>query len=813
MTQPSAPAFSRLSAGTSKASLLPHVALSVFFLLFYLLLNRPEIILVSKLGFTTWYPATGLIFALMLGISPWYAILVCVADSLAGALLYHQPVFSFSGLAAPVFASGFYGLAAVVLRNRLPIHLGLARGVDVLRYTVVTLLAAIGSTACGVLALVLDHTIALSDYWRSAAGWFIGDEVALLAVAPFLLIHVLPAVRKKLYSRPVSATPPSPRSELTVASLAEGLGQIIAILGVLWIMFGQLFAPYELFYLCFVPIVWVAMRNGIRRVVVAILALDFGIVAALHFFPANPSVVAKVGLLMLVVSATGMILGSAVSERQHIRGELNQRTVYLNSLTENSPFGIVVLDRAGRVELCNLAFENLFGFSRAELVGNKLASLIPDPEPGSPLELSPQLYNGKSIHGDTRRIRRDGTPIHVEIRAVPLIIDGQVRGSYALYEDISGAVKAAHEKAEQQNLLHGVVSELQSRTDEMTQLIDLSGLLQCCAGLDEAYTIITQFGVKLFSQRSSGSLSIFKSSRNLLELASSWGPASDAPPTFAPESCWALRRGKPHWSRNTADGLICPHLKSHLGSEHALCVPMVAQGDTIGVLQLHLAADAEPNSTEQNNETALERIASSAAGQIALSIASLRLRAALKDQSIRDPLTGLYNRRFMQEYLDRELPRARRSNRSLAVVFVDLDHFKRFNDSFGHEAGDSVLQVFAKALTTHFRDSDVICRYGGEEFALVLPDSPSVQAEIRVNALREEIKKMSFTHRDTKLGSVTLSAGIASFPTNGHTAEELFRVADRCLYESKRQGRDRVTLPQQDPAPELTTASNSKSST
>ncbi len=123
------------------------------------------------------------------------------------------------------------------------------------------------------------------------------------------------------------------------------------------------------------------------------------------------------------------------------------------------------------------------------------------------------------------------------------------------------------------------------------------------------------------------------------------------------------------------------------------------------------------------------------------------------------------------------------------------------------------MQVFAKALTTHFRDSDVICRYGGEEFALVLPDSPLVQAEIRVNGLREEIKKMSFTHRDTKLGSVTLSAGIASFPTNGHTAEELFRVADRCLYESKRQGRDRVTLPQQDPAPELTTVSNSKSST
>jgi diguanylate cyclase (GGDEF)-like protein/PAS domain S-box-containing protein len=462
--------------------------------------------------------------------------------------------------------------------------------------------------------------------------------------------------------------------------------------------------------------------------------------------------------------------------------------------------------------LCNLAFENLFGFTRAELVGDKLATLLPDPQAGDPLELSPQLYNGKSVHGNTQRVSRDGSLIHVEIRAVPLVIDGQVCGSYALYEDISGDVKAAHEKAEQQNLLQGVVSELQSRTNEMTLLIDLSGLLQCCAGLDEAYTIITQFGARLFSERSSGSLSVFKSSRNVLEMAASWGTATNAPPTFVPDSCWALRRGKPHWSRNAPDGLVCPHLKNHLGPEHALCVPMVAQGDTIGVLQLHLAAAPESHSSDKNYETALERIASSAAGQIALSIASLRLRAALKDQSIRDPLTGLYNRRFMQEYLERELPRARRANRSLAVVFIDLDHFKRFNDSFGHEAGDSVLQVFAKALTTHFRDSDVICRYGGEEFALVLPDSPLAQAELRVSGLREEVKKMIFTHRDTKLGSVTLSAGIAAFPTNGHTAEELFRVADHCLYESKRQGRDRVTLPSQDAAMELTTVSNLKSS-
>jgi PAS domain-containing protein len=156
--------------------------------------------------------------------------------------------------------------------------------------------------------------------------------------------------------------------------MVEGVAQAMAIVGVLWIMFGRTLAAYELLYLCFVPILWAAMRNGIERATIAILMLDFGIVAALYFYPAAPSVIAKAGLLMLVVSATGLIVGSAVSERQHIGNELKERTVYLDSLTANSPFGIVTLDRAGRVELYNRAFAELFGYQRIDLVGKVLDS-------------------------------------------------------------------------------------------------------------------------------------------------------------------------------------------------------------------------------------------------------------------------------------------------------------------------------------------------------------------------------------------------------------------------------------------------------
>ena len=521
------------------------------------------------------------------------------------------------------------------------------------------------------------------------------------------------------------------------------------------------------------------------------LLLDFGIVAALHFYPAAPSVVAKAGLLMLVVSATGLIVGSAVSERQHIGKELKQRTVYLDSLTANSPFGIVALDQAGKVELYNRAFAELFGFERIDLVGKKLDSLIYGNQIEDRLELSPRVYEGQSVQSTARRKRNDESLVDVEIHVVPLIIDGKVRGSYALYQDISDVLQAAQERNEQGNTLKRSIAELQSRTNEMTLLIELSAMLQCCNSLDEAYSVVSQFGEKLFSVHNSGSLSVFKSSRNVLELAAGWGTSGNIAMTFSPDNCWALRRGKPHWSSTSSAGLVCNHLKDNLVVDRVLCIPMVAQGDTIGVLQLQVASGSESKLLDENIQITLERVASSAAGQIALSIASLKLREALKDQSIRDPLTGLYNRRFMHDFLERELLRARRTNRSFAVMFIDLDHFKRFNDSFGHDAGDFVLQSFTKLLTSHFRGSDIICRYGGEEFALVLPDSSLNDAELRADDLRSKVRQLAISHRETALGPITCSVGIAEFPEDGSTAEELLRVADKCLYEAKTQGRDR----------------------
>ena len=336
--QPSAPAGRESAArvGTAltlnKRVIIRHALVSLAFTLLFLLLNHPEVIVLSRLGSAAWYPATGLALALLLGISPRYGFLVCFSTALAGILIYQQPLMSLSGTVGAFGCSAFYVAAAYVLRGSLRIDLGLRERRDVVRYVAVTTTAALGSTAIGVACLAADHAILWTDYWRSASIWFLGDEIGLLGVAPFLLIHVLPWICRQLSPEHVD----SPRGEnlhkgINSGGLIEAGAQACTLIAVLWVMFGPKLGHFDLFYLTFIPIIWIAMRHGIRRVVTGLLALNFGIVVAMHFYPPSYAPTA-VALLMFVVSAAGLIVGSAVSERFRIAGQLQKGAAELASV-------------------------------------------------------------------------------------------------------------------------------------------------------------------------------------------------------------------------------------------------------------------------------------------------------------------------------------------------------------------------------------------------------------------------------------------------------------------------------------------------
>ena len=786
----------------SRRLILRHAIVSLSFVLLYLLLNRPEIIFISRIGFVTWYPAIGLVVALLLGLSPRYALLVWFADVLAGRLLYGQTITSFSSCLGATGSAFCYGMSAYVLRGPLQIDLGLRRRRDVVLFIIMGASAAAGATIFGVASLIADRAVTLGEYKSSALGWFLGDAIGLVGIAPFLLVHVFPHVRSWLSPAPSRSRPDSIQEhfsapKLALGRIAEILGQAGTIFAVLLIMFGLKDGRYDHFYLSFVPIIWIAMRQGIRRVVTGLLAINFGIVVAMHLFPPTLDVFTRVALLMLVLSAVGLSVGSEVSERQRMAADLHKQTIYLDSLIQNSPLGIVVLDRQGAVELANSSFKKLFQSDEHDLASMDVISMgITGEEASSPTQLFPQVFAGDVLRRTFRHRLKDGQMLDLALHGVPLMVSGKVRGAYLIYEDVSEQARASEAQRQQAEVLRRLVKELELRTSQMTSLNEMGAMLASSGSVKEACTVVANSMQKLFPESASGALYLFRSSRDLLEAAIRWQNSKGLAATFLPDACWALRRGQPYWSSFSANGIPCPHLTGDTTAD-SLCTSMVAQGNTIGVLHLEFAKEPQlryESDTESFRESH-QRLAISAASQIALSLASLQLRETLREQSIRDPLTHLFNRRFLEESFERELLLAVRKRHSIAVLFLDLDHFKRFNDTFGHDAGDMVLRSLADLFRDFFRSTDICCRYGGEEFAILLPESTSHDAAIRADKLRSEVKALRLRYKKEFLGQLTISVGVAAFPEHGATSEELLKIADQCLYESKARGRDVVTVP------------------
>ncbi|MBF0344285.1 MAG: diguanylate cyclase [Nitrospirae bacterium] len=334
---------------------------------------------------------------------------------------------------------------------------------------------------------------------------------------------------------------------------------------------------------------------------------------------------------------------------------------------------------------------------------------------------------------------------------------------------------------------------LQQRNNENRQLSKMSELLLACSTVDEACSIIVEAASKLFDG-DSGALYAFSTSRNILEAKAVWGDVPPESDILKPDDCWALRRGRPHSILHAQTVLRCQHLGYSMNSY--VCVPMTAQGETLGLLHLQIAPVLDKEGEAQRLK-ARKHLAIVIAENSAMAIANLKLRETLQNLSTRDPLTGLYNRRYMEESFDLERGRAIRKGTPVGVIMVDIDHFKRFNDTFGHEAGDAVLRELGIYLKKNVRNGDVACRYGGEEFALIMPDASLDVAWERAEFLREGVKQLNVVYERQSLGSISLSLGVAVLPDHGQETQEIFQAADNALYSAKRQGRNRVCIAQQ----------------
>jgi diguanylate cyclase (GGDEF)-like protein/PAS domain S-box-containing protein len=373
--------------------------------------------------------------------------------------------------------------------------------------------------------------------------------------------------------------------------------------------------------------------------------------------------------------------------------------------------------------------------------------------------------------------------------------DGNPQQILGTAQDITTRKQAEEALQAANQQLKNWVGELEQSSREITLLSEMSDVLQACRTLTEAYGAIASLIQPLFPH-ASGSVLIISASRQLVEAVATWGSELSSQQMFAPDECWALRRGRYHFIESTCTGIRCHHFHNSPTFKESLCVPMMAQGETLGLLYLNATESGQLNITKQ-------RLAVTVAEHIAMALANLILREKLHKQSIRDPLTGLFNRRYLEESLIREVHRAARNQQSLGIIMLDVDHFKSFNDTFGHEAGDSVLRELGLFLSKQIRESDIACRYGGEELTLILPEVSLEVTRQRAEQIREGVKHLSVQHRRQPLGGITVSLGVAGFPNHGLTGKAVIQAADAALYQAKAQGRDRTIVHTYEESPEL----------
>ncbi len=350
--------------------------------------------------------------------------------------------------------------------------------------------------------------------------------------------------------------------------------------------------------------------------------------------------------------------------------------------------------------------------------------------------------------------------------------------------------RQTHESLKQSYAAQRAAIESERERNTEAQLIgELNEWLQTCRSLGELYDIIGAFFSRLLPQ-GKGGIYVYSNSRDALDGVCSWNDGT-LKTTMAADDCWALRRGRTYIREANAIDFVCPHARG--GAPADCCIPIVAHGETIGLITLEIDQDRAKTSADATRH--LIRLALICAERVSLGIANVRLRDQLRDQSIQDALTGLYNRRYMLETLRREIARANRNDRALSILSLDIDHFKQFNDNHGHDAGDMVLRSVGERLSSQCRGEDAVCRVGGEEFIVILPEATFDGARRKAQALLAVFEDMVVRYGDHVLPRITVSIGVATYPHCGEYPQELLKTADEWLYRAKANGRNRVEGP------------------
>lgn len=474
-----------------------------------------------------------------------------------------------------------------------------------------------------------------------------------------------------------------------------------------------------------------------------------------------------------------------ITSRKQAEVALEDSEAKLRALFHVLPVGVSILDRERHVVDTNPALGRILKLSPQELAKGAYADWKYIHADGSPVE--PREFPSVRAFEEQRPVldvemgvvRDAGETVWTSVSAVPVPVSDL--GVIVVTTDITERLKS-------EEAMIRVNAQLTERMREISFLNEMAEQLQTCLMVEEVYQVTAEWAARLFPNQS-GAIYVIGNNRKWVETAIVWGIPPPEASLFGQDDCWALWRGHAHISGTNYPTIPCRHVK-HAAPAFSICMPLSAQGETLGVFHLRVPHDV-PVSLWNEGQQQLARTVSDST---ALALANLNLRESLRQQSIRDPLTNLFNRRYMEESLERELHRAERRVKPVGIAMLDADHFKKINDTEGHNVGDAVLRQLGHFLEERTRDGDIACRYGGEEFTLILPEASLEETRLRAEQLRQEFEATPLHYEDRSLAPLTLSFGVAAYPEHGKTAEEVLHAADAALYRAKREGRNRVVV-------------------
>jgi diguanylate cyclase (GGDEF)-like protein/PAS domain S-box-containing protein len=553
-----------------------------------------------------------------------------------------------------------------------------------------------------------------------------------------------------------------------------------------------------------------------RAVLVAGLAVSLLLFLSLHSLASGQARAAMLALRM----------GDALRARERRFAEL----------TRHAPVGVFIADAHGDYVFVNERWCELAGSSDAAARGQGwVGALHPDDREQVESDWSAAVRTGAAFEREFRLRRADGSESYVVSSAVPErdergeivayigtcmditarrdaelaltraneALEARVRERTAELEDANARLsreiderKHTEEALRHSNArLQALVQELEQRGRARAALNELGSVLGVCNTLEEGLRALARDLGALFPD-SAGALYWLHQQPAEGSVVAAFGQGARCAPTVRPHECWALRRGKVHDCAPASGGLLCEHLDGTPAFPYT-CAPLSVRGQLLGLLYCETppgpGAPADP--ALANEQLAARRQwTASVAEYLALALSNLILRETLESQARHDPLTDLYNRRYMEEALEREVRRAERSRRPMGLIMLDIDHFKRYNDTLGHEAGDRLLVALAGVLRGQVRGGDIVCRYGGEEFLIILPETTPELVVQRAEQLRRLVAAQLQDPSDGRVGPVTLSLGVAVYPLHGGSVPDLVRAADAALYRAKSRGRDRVEV-------------------